>query len=264
MMRLDKFLREAGVGTSQFVREEIKGGRVTVNGNIEKNPLFEVCKLYDCIKYNNIRVDSEGLKYIMFNKPKGYISARRDADTPTVFECFKDEDMGGIFHVGRLDKDTEGIMIFTNDGEFNNTLMRPESHIEKEYYFIALGNLTKEDIESIEKGLYIGKNEPITKPAKLNDIINTTYSKLSGSELECIGVEVGNDKYDPKIVKGYIIISEGRKHQVKRMLKAKGCHVIYLKRVSIGKLKLDNNLKNGEYRFMTKEEVKIAMKSSNL
>ncbi|MEG1087794.1 MAG: pseudouridine synthase, partial [Cetobacterium sp.] len=140
-MRLDKFLAESSVGTRKNVRTYIKEGAVKVNGQVITEPAIEIKVSVDAIEYLNKIVDYTGKVYYIFHKPGGCITARKDALNKTVFDYFDGVNMNGIFHVGRLDKDTEGLLLFTNDGEFNHQLMSPQKHVEKKYFFIALGSL---------------------------------------------------------------------------------------------------------------------------
>ncbi|WP_244835053.1 pseudouridine synthase [Clostridium sp. BJN0001] len=243
-MRLDKFLAESGIGTRRNVRNYIKDEMVKVNGEIISEPAIDIKENTDVIEYLDKEVKYKGKVYYMFNKPKGCITARTDKIHKTVFDYFYKENMNGIFHVGRLDKDTEGLLLFTNDGEFEHNLMSPDNHVEKKYYFSALGSLDENDIKKLENGVLIINSKVLTKPAKVEILKNEVY-------------ENDSENYKQKVVSGYITISEGRKHQVKRMLKAVGCFVVYLKRISIGNLLLDETLKEGEYRFLTEDEIKM-------
>lgn len=258
-MRLDKFLAESSVGTRKKVRNYIKENMVKVNGEFITEPATEINEKIDVIEYLDEVVDYAGKVYYMFHKPAGCITARKDAINKTVFDFFDNVNMNGIFHVGRLDKDTEGLLLFTNDGEFEHHLMHPQKHVEKTYYFWALGSLDEEDMKQLEQGVYIGKGEILTKPAKINIHKCGRYNEFK----EEISIEslnnIDSNQYDQPVVSGYLTISEGRKHQVKRMLKAVGCFVVYLKRVSIGGLKLDESLKRGEYRFLREEELQILL-----
>jgi len=163
--------------------------------------------------------------------------------------------MNGVFHVGRLDKDTEGLLLLTNDGEFEHELMHPQKHVEKTYFFWALGALEKENMEQLEQGIYIGKSEILTKPARI-EVKKCRMYKDYKYEMNIENLyDIDSDHYNPPVVCGYLTISEGRKHQVKHMLKAVGCYVVYLKRVSIGGLMLDESLEKGQYRSLTKVEI---------
>lgn len=258
-MRLDKFLVESSIGTRQRVREYIKNELVKVNGKIITEPAIEINEGEDVIEYKEVKIDQGEKRYYMFHKPGGCVTARSDAKCKTVMDYFNEENMEGIFHVGRLDKDTEGLLLFTNDGEFNRALMSPDKDVEKRYFFWALGSLNGEAKRLLEQGLYISKDEAITKPAKINVVHEGTCREFE-SELQVVKSYniKGNHPKQP-VVAGYLTISEGRKHQVKRMLKAVGCYVIYLKRVSIGELKLDEDLKMGEYRPLKKSEIELLM-----
>lgn len=255
-MRLDKFLVESSVGTRKNVRIYIKEGHVKVNEEIITEPAIKVDKNIDIIKYNDEVVTYTGKVYYMFNKPAGCITARRDTTSKTVFDFFHDVSMDGVSHVGRLDKDTEGLLLFTNDGNFNHKLMCPEKHVEKKYFFIALGSLNKEDIELLENGISIGDGEALTKPAKVDIVKSGDYEDFKEETEIRRFYNIESKHYKQPVVSGYLTILEGRKHQVKRMLKAVGCYVVYLKRISIGNLVLDEALENGQYRMLEEDEIK--------
>lgn len=254
-MRLDKFLAESSVGRRKNVRNFIKEGMVQVNGEVIIEPAIEINENSDVIEYLGKVVVYTGKVYYMFNKPAGYITARKDKINKTVFEFFDDVNMDGVFHVGRLDKDTEGLLLFTNDGEFEHKLMYPEKHVEKTYFFWALGSLKEEDRQKLEQGIYIGKGQILTKPAKIEVQKCGMYKELKNEmSIENLS-NIDSNQYDQPVISGYLTISEGRKHQVKRMLKAVGCYVVYLKRVSIGGLRLDESLEKGQYRLLTEIEI---------
>lgn len=253
-MRLDKFLAQSSVGTRKVVRTYVKEGNVKVNGNIVLEPAVDIDEEKDVITYLEQVIKYKGKVYYMFNKPMGCITARKDESSKTVFEYFNDADMNGVSHVGRLDKDTEGLLLFTNDGDFNNALMNPDKHVNKTYYFIALGSIDENKKKLLEEGISIGEEE-ITKPAKLEIIREGLYNELKDElELEKFHF-VNSNFYEQYVTAGKLTISEGRKHQVKRMLKAVGCYIIYLNRLAIGDLILDENLQKGKYRSLTEEEV---------
>ncbi|MBD8046269.1 pseudouridine synthase [Clostridium faecium] len=261
-MRLDKFLAESAVGTRKNVRNYIKEGAVKVNGQIVTEPIIEVDENNDIVEFLDQRVVYKGKVYYMFYKPQGCITARKDAVNKTVFDFFNEVNTDGIFHVGRLDKDTEGLLLFTNDGEFNHKLMYPEKHVEKKYFFIALGSLDEEKIKKLQEGISIGEGEELTKPAKVDKVKCGTYKEFEKNTDIRSFYNIDSNRYDQPVVSGYLTISEGRKHQVKRMLKAVGCYVIYLKRISIGGLMLDETLKKGQYRMLKEDEIeKVLLKS---
>lgn len=255
-MRLDKFLAQSQIGTRKVVREYVKDGLVKINGITILKPAVEIDEISDVVECNGQIAQYKEKVYYMFNKPSGCITARKDDADKTVFDYFKDINMDGVFHVGRLDKDTEGLLLFTNDGDFNNKLMSPKFHVDKKYLFIALGNIDEKNKKSLESGVSIGENEPITTPAKIENLKNGTYEELKDKLNLKKYYDVNSEYYIQPVVYGYITISEGRRHQVKRMLKSVGCHVVYLKRMSIGNLVLDESLKKGDYRSLTKDEIK--------
>lgn len=262
-MRLDKFLAESSIETHKKIRDYIKEGKVKVNGEIITEPAIEVNESTDIIEYLDKVVAYTGKVYYMFHKPGGCITARKDADNKTVLDFFHGVNMNGVFHVGRLDKDTEGLLLLTNDGEFDHQLMCPQKHVEKKYFFWALGSLDGEDINQLENGISIGKNEPLTKPAKMEIVKCGSYRELKHETDIGEFYTMNSNRYDQPIVSGYLTISEGRKHQVKRMLKAVGCYVVYLKRISIGGLILDETLEKGQYRKLTEEEIQKVLGKSN-
>lgn len=255
-MRLDKFLAEAAVGSRKKVRIYIKEGSVKVNGEITTEPAIEIDESYDVIEYLNKTVSYTGKVYYMFHKPAGCITAKTDEIHKTVFDFLHKDNMNGVFHVGRLDKDTEGLLLLTNDGEFEHKVMYPEKHVEKAYFFWALGSLDEEDRKKLEQGICIGQGEEIlTKPAKI-EIDKFGMYKDFKHEIAIDNINrIDSNEYNQPVISGYLTISEGRKHQVKRMLKAVGCYVIYLKRISIGGLSLDSDLKKGQYRALTEVEI---------
>jgi 16S rRNA pseudouridine516 synthase len=254
-MRLDKFLAGSFIETRKKSRDYIKEGKVKVNGEVITEPAIEIKESTDIIEYLDKVVTHRGKVYYMFHKPAGCITARKDADNKTVLDFFHEDNINGIFHVGRLDKDTEGLLLFTNDGDFDHQLMRPENHVEKKYFFWALGSLDEEDRKRLENGISIGEGEALTKPAKIEVMKCGNYEELEQETDIGKFYKIESKYHHQPVVCGYLTISEGRKHQVKRMLKAVGCYVVYLKRISIGGLMLDETLKKGQYRMLTEGEV---------
>ncbi len=251
-MRLDQYLSLASIGTRKKVKEYIYEGKVTLNGAPCLIPATMIKEQVDTICYEDQIVKHCPVYYVL-NKPQNCITAR-EIHNHTVFDCLKNVDTKGLFAVGRLDKDTEGLLFLTNDGDFNHALMNPEHHIEKTYFFLCLGTLSADEIEELENGTDIGFTS-ITKPAKIRIIKTGLYSDLSRE----IGVEKMKDikkqpDHQPAFL-GEIRIMEGKKHQVKRMLRKMGCPVIYLKRTAIGGYKLPDDLEVGEYLEVTKESI---------
>ena len=193
----------------------------------------------------------------MFHKPRGCITARRDARHATVMDYFPEERRDELFPVGRLDKDTEGFLLVTDDGDLCFELMSPENEIPKTYFFWVMGNLTDAERESIESGVKIYKSRDFeTSPSE----IQISESKSLGEIRELLSGEalkLAVRKPRLTVTCGYITITEGKKHQVKRMLRSVGCKVVYLKRVKMGELSLDESLGKGEFRPLTESEVKL-------
>lgn len=255
MMRLDKYLAESWVGQRKQVRILIKERKITVNGMVQLEPALEVEEATDIIEFEGKQIEHPGKRYYMFHKPAGCITARKDERHQTVLDYFDASLQAGLFPVGRLDKDTEGLLLLTNDGAFDYLLMNPKHHIEKTYYFWALGSISEEEKQTLEAGISIGAEYERTKAAKLVLDQSGFYDEFA-KEIDGVETSIDSKKYRKPVVSGYLTITEGKKHQVKRMLRAVGCYVIYLKRISIGELRLDENLKPGEYRELTKDEMK--------
>lgn len=232
-MRLDKFLANSGIGTRKEVKELLKKRLIKVNDEIVKDGKIHVNENEDTVKYKDEIISYKKFVYIMLNKPNGVISATEDKVHKTVIDLLGDEyQTFEVFPVGRLDIDTEGLLLLTNDGVLSHNLLSPNKHVDKKYYVELEKLLTKMDIDKLEKGVEL--KDFTTKDAKVEIIEN-------GEESDKIRV--------------YITISEGKFHQVKRMFKAVGNEVKYLKRVKMGTLSLDENLKLGEYRELTEDEL---------
>ena len=233
MIRLDKYLADMGCGTRQEVKKFIRSGQVSVDGIVVKKPETKVEQTVQEVFLNGEKVGYESFEYYMLNKPAGVISATEDQSCQTVVDLIKDKKRKDLFPVGRLDKDTEGILLITNDGALAHRLLSPKKHVDKCYFARICGKVTEEDVRSFEKGVNIGSQEQpeITMPGKLEIITSDDISKIR------------------------LTIQEGKFHQVKRMFQAVGKEVIYLKRLRMGTLILDENLGIGEYRPLTKEEL---------
>ncbi len=193
----------------------------------------------------------------MLNKPGDCVSAVTDKDHKTVIELFPKEQRNGLHTVGRLDIDTEGLLIVTDDGDLTFRLTRPEFGIKKRYFLRAFGEISEENIEFLKNGATLYGNEKEAKPAVLSDIVLSTVEK----DFEHIPEKsrahaMKNPK--GKTFSAVITVTEGKRHEVKLLMKSVGCKVFYLKRLSMGEFMLDPMLKLGEYRKFTEEEVKIA------
>ena len=195
------------------------------------------------------------MRYYMLNKPKGVITARRDERHRTVMDLFPEEDRDILFPVGRLDKDTEGFLIVTDDGAFTYKLLSPESGVAKTYFFYAQGIPDGEKLGELTDGVSIYRNRSDkTAPAKIRLTEQKTLREISAF-IDFDAKALLSRRGDMPCVGGYITITEGKKHQVKRMIRYAGAKVVYLKRVSIGGVSLDESLQLGKYREMTNEEI---------
>ena len=230
MIRLDKYLADMSIGTRTEVKKLIRQGKVAVDGLIVKNPDIKVDTDTQNVTCNGIAVTYETYEYYMLNKPAGVISATSDKTEKTVLDLIDSKKRKDLFPVGRLDKDTEGLLLITNDGELAHKLLSPKKHVDKLYYARVEGVVGMEDIDVFAKGLDIGEGE-YTKPAKLIVLKSDVISEIE------------------------LTIQEGKFHQVKRMFEAVGKKVIYLKRLEMGTLKLDEGLALGEYRPLTQKEI---------
>lgn len=244
MMRLDKYLAEMGEGTRQEVKAFIRKGRVTVNDVPVKKPEAKVEEGKDQVTLDGREIPYQKYLYYMLNKPAGVITATTDSRDRTVLDLLGEDRRKDLFPVGRLDKDTEGLLLITNDGPLAHRLLSPRKHVDKCYYAKVRGEVTGEDVEQFAQGLFLAglgeEKEEKTMPARL-EILKT--------------VSTGGEE-DPGFVSEILLtIQEGKFHQVKRMFQAVGKEVLYLKRLSMGSLKLDPELAPGQYRELTKEEM---------
>ena len=238
-MRLDKLLAHTGFGTRKEVKKIIKDGYIEVNGEIQKNVGLKVDPEIDDIRVGGERIYYEEFVYFMLNKPAGVISATEDYMHETVIDLLEPADSVQDPHpVGRLDMDTEGLLILTNDGQLTHQLTSPKKQVDKEYYALIEGIVTEEDIKTFNEGIVLIEEdeEYTTMPATLEI------------------VSVDEDANESEI---NVTIQEGKFHQVKRMFHAVGKEVLYLKRVRMNELKLDESLPLGEYRRLTEEEMDL-------
>ncbi len=186
--------------------------------------------------------------YYMFHKPYGCVTARRDARYSTVMDYFKELDNPNLSPVGRLDRETEGLLIITDDGKWNQQMTNPDYHKEKLYEFIAMGTLDEDKIHQLETGVFLKGSDKITAPAKVSITGTSVLHKVLPTLPEETQEITKNNRSDNPVVFGRIVISEGRKRQIRRMMRTVGCCVIYLKRVAMGDIVLDENLKPGEWK----------------
>ena len=194
-------------------------------------------------------------EYYILNKPRGCITARRDPRHKTVMDYLPEEKRDVLFPVGRLDEDTEGLLVLTDDGALCASLLNPESHLPKTYFFYALGDLSDEVKEKIEEGIKLyPTRDVISRPAKIELLgsreIREIRHLLSGKD-----IKLANRRPETPVIFGQVTVTEGKKHQVRRMLMYAGCRIVYLKRISMGALSLDDSLFPGEYRPLTAKEL---------
>ncbi|MDD2957907.1 MAG: pseudouridine synthase [Lachnospiraceae bacterium] len=246
-MRLDKFLASAGEKTRSTVKQILKKGCVTVNGTVVKKPETKVDPDLDCVKLYGETVHFQEYFYYMLNKPAGCVSATEDNLHPVVLDYIKEPHKMELFPVGRLDIDTVGLLLLTNDGALAHDLLSPKKHVDKTYYARVEGDVTAGDCELFQAGLDIGEKNR-TLPAQLN-ILRTT------SAIEASAGNAAAAQPKSPLTEIEVTIREGKFHQIKRMFEAVGKRVIYLKRLSMGGLTLDSALAEGEYRSLTPAEI---------
>lgn len=238
-LRLDKYLADAGIGTRTEIKSYIKKGFVTLNGEIAKKPDSKINPEADEVFFHNERIQLSLFEYYILNKPSGYVSATKDNTAPTVLSLIE-SNRKDLFPVGRLDKDTEGLLLITNDGALSHRLLAPKRHVDKTYYAIVEGIMTETDVTAFKDGLVIGDEDlDVAMPATLSILdVNETENRSHVS----------------------ITIQEGKFHQVKRMIQAVGKKVTYLQRTAFGPLTLPKDLPLGAHRPLTKEEVEMLQK----
>ncbi len=228
-LRLDKYLTEMGMGSRSEVKKAILKGQAEINGELIKKPEYKVDTEADQICFQGRFVTYTEMEYYMLNKPPGVISASEDRREKTVVDLITEKKRKDLFPVGRLDKDTEGLLLITNDGELAHRLLSPKKHVDKVYYAKIDGRVTKEDQEAFAEGIDIGEKKR-TLPSELHILKSDEESEIM------------------------LTIREGKFHQVKRMFHAVGKEVVYLKRLRMGSLVLDETLRPGEYRELTESE----------
>ena len=238
-MRLDKFLANSGIGTRKEVKIILKKGKIKVNEKIVKDAKMQVDEIKDDVKIEGEKITYKPFVYIIMNKPSGVISATEDGKHKTVIDllCEKYKNYK-VFPVGRLDIDTHGLLLLTNDGQLAHALLSPKRHVDKTYQAQVKGIMTQEDVETFAKGIPL--KDFTCQPAKLEIL------------------SVDSDKDESQI---RVTIAEGKFHQVKRMVAYCGKEVVDLQRLTMGTLALDENLERGEWRRLTKEELEVLLTS---
>ncbi|HAN09913.1 MAG TPA: 16S rRNA pseudouridine(516) synthase [Clostridiales bacterium] len=229
-MRLDQFLANAGLGSRSQVKEYLKQMRIKVDGVTTKDYGYKVNENNQVIECDGKTIEYKKYRYYMLNKPDGYITATEDKTDATVMDLLDIPNKKDFFPVGRLDKDTEGLLIITNDGEFLHNVLSPKKHVSKTYYARINGMIEYQHIGRFKEGIVLDDGYKCL-PSKLEIVTSAEISEIK------------------------LIIYEGKFHQVKRMFEAMGMKVVYLKRVAMGKLELYGNLKLGEFRELSMEDI---------
>ena len=238
-MRLDKFLVACAVGSRTEVKNLLKAGRVTVNGKKEKSAKLQINEEKDEIRFDGQVLEYEEFVYYMMNKPQGVISATEDNKHRTVLDLLDDYARAKeVFPVGRLDIDTHGLLLLTNDGQLAHALLSPKRHVDKTYLAQVEGIMSQEDVDTFAKGIPL--KDFTCQPAKL----------------EIVSIDAEKNQ---SLVR--VTIAEGKFHQVKRMVAYCGKEVVDLQRLTMGTLILDEKLKRGEWRRLTKEELENLLAS---
>ncbi|RKM62490.1 rRNA pseudouridine synthase [Butyrivibrio sp. CB08] len=242
-MRLDKFLGEQGIGTRKQIKEYVKNGRCKVNGEVVLKSDVHIDENKDDISFDDVPLSYSRFHYFLLNKPAGVVSATTDGRNTTVLDLLGDDYVKGLSPCGRLDIDTEGLLLITDDGNLIHKLLSPKKHVDKVYEVHLRDSLSDADITKLEEGVNIGDKK---------DDGSIDYTLPAKVEVK----DVDNEGR-PVI---FLTIHEGRFHQVKRMLEAVGNEVLFLRRLSMGPLKLDESLLPGDYRPLTDEEISILTK----
>ncbi len=230
MMRLDKYLSDMGIGTRSELKKAIRNGKVFVDNICIKRPEEKIDPDKQTVVYEGKEISYQKMEYYMLHKPSGVVSATKDTKEKTVIDLIDGVKRKDLFPVGRLDKDTEGLLLITNDGALAHRLLSPGKHVDKVYFAKIEGKVTEEDVVRFKEGLDIG-DEDVTMPAKLEVLVSDDISEIK------------------------VTIQEGRYHQVKRMFEAVDKKVVYLKRLSMGNLILDDELPLGAFRSLTEKEL---------
>lgn len=238
--RLDKFLCDSLNITRKEAKEAVKKGKVTINGELVKKPESKLDAEDDQVEFDHQPITFEQFHYLMLHKPQGVVSATKDNHDKTVLDLIHEDFKEKLFPVGRLDKDTEGLLLLTDDGMLAHELLSPKKHVDKVYFAKVSGQFTEEEVKRFQEGLDIGNGEK---------------AKEAGLKI----LKAGQEQSEVLIT-----ITEGKFHQVKRMVKAVGSEVLYLKRLSMGPLKLDEDLKLGTYRRLSEAELQELKEHTNV
>ncbi|SKB59121.1 16S rRNA pseudouridine516 synthase [Lachnospiraceae bacterium] len=233
-MRLDKFLADMGAGSRSDLKSAIRKKRVTVNGEVVRDSSMAVTE-NDTVTLDGITIEYETMQYFLMNKPAGVITATEDKKQETVLDLLPLPHRTDLFPVGRLDRDTEGLLLITNDGDLNHRLLSPKHHVDKVYYARIDGEVTNDDVQKFAEGIMIDDDEGPAFKA-LPAVLRILSAENGSSEIE-------------------VTLQEGKYHEVKRLFRAVGKRVTYLRRIAMGSLTLDPALAPGESRKLTAEEI---------
>lgn len=251
-MRLDKFLTNHGIGSRNEVKKIIKSGDIRLNGEVITVSDTKIDPEQDSILYKGELLKYKRFYYYMLHKPAGVITATEDKHQETVLDLLVGVPHKDLYPVGRLDKDTEGLLLITNDGQLGHKLLSPKKHVDKTYFVLADGIVTDEDLSKLRNGIDIGEGI-ITMPAETKLLSNTPITGELPKAAQKFMISGENRSTL------LLIIHEGKFHQVKRMMEAVGKPVLYLKRLSMGNLILDESLAPGEFRELKSEEIKALL-----
>lgn len=257
-VRLDRFLAEMGHGSRSQIKDMAKKGRIQVNGQVVKATDLKVRPDFDQVTVDGAAAKYAVMEYYMLNKPQGVVSARTDSRYETVVELIGEALRSDLFPVGRLDVDTEGLLLITNDGDLAHNLLSPGKHVDKVYMARLSGILPEDAAKRLENGLLLEDGTralparlsfepegPLKLPFALEEPLKLSFAPEEPPKAENGPAEV------------FLTIREGKFHQVKRMFEMLGCHVVYLKRLSMGSLVLDPDLGPGEYRPLREDEIRM-------
>ena len=254
-MRLDKFLSNMGLGSRHDVHGIIASGSVSIDGIVCKERDAKFDENSSIVTVNGVHIPYKPFVYIMLNKPAGYLSSTDDGSGPVVTDL-----LGGAYSsyrpgvAGRLDKDAEGLLLLTNDGDYIHKVITPEKHVAKQYFVKLKREITARDVVQFERGIKLADGTQL-RPAKLESV--------SEENVRENGAEEGNTAAGVKCPCAIVTITEGKFHQVKKMFLATDNEVKYLMRLSIGGLRLDGTLRPGEYKELDPEEAKTAYEQAD-
>jgi len=256
-IRLDKYLAEMGLGTRSQIKEAARKGRIRVNGVTEKGAEKKIDPDSDTVLFDGQEITYVRMEYYLLNKPQGVVSATEDRIHPTVVSLLTQARRSDLFPVGRLDIDTEGLLLITNDGELAHRLLSPKKHVDKQYYALVSGRLARDAVEQAAAGMVLADGTKLLA-AKLEILPGQGRRWHGGDGRGGLSAkrrirEEGQE--EPCFTEIRLTLQEGKFHQVKRMVEALGGTVVYLKRLSMGPLKLEEGMRPGEYRRLTQEEV---------